>query len=466
MAPTDRPKILLSSLRGGDGNAGGSGSDGATDWEGGNPLGQDGGYPMLRSEHSDGGDFEDGTGNVAHAKWSQHTSLYPMSKGKYKDEPPHPMDGKKIMVLLYEPLAARYGVIAPMIKRAGKARRVQINMTDIVWEDSEVDGSKFKLFPGPMNDPAALADRPPQAIEMEKLGLDGIAESFNEQYRSNRSSLAENLVRDIFPKKAVLDSTARDEEFTKAHKKDPDVLLHGIPKALGRDQGQSFKRKGRTFNLTELMDQRHTLLQMKATQVAADKIDFTDVLNNLTRPERLDLFHHIQGCRIVMDMCLEDLKYERDSAIEDLEQMHPGLEDNLRLRAQRKCRRWWKHLRKHVPGKDLLSVLQKDIGLRANGPITDAALGFAPGTFGLGMDPQGNVETIIEPPAQTDHERIAGVLAPPTKTIHNLFAKPRISEKNWDGVSSEDLENKFEGTFLTMEDQSKFNQELAEFQDK
>lgn len=66
--------------------------------------------------------------------------------------------------VLYEPLAARYGIMPPTLKRAGHAKRIQLDPNDTVclhpldavcyinhqvWDDSQ-EGSQYKLYAGPV----------------------------------------------------------------------------------------------------------------------------------------------------------------------------------------------------------------------------------------------------------------------------------------------------------------------------
>jgi len=141
------------------------------------------------------------------------------------------------------------------------------------------------------------------------------------------------------------------------------------------------------------------LLQSKATQITLDPFweELEEkMVHNLSYLDNEEWHVHAQGCRVVYDMGIEDLRYERDSALEELTRYSPGAADRLRALAQCKARKWWCMILRTIPRSRLIPILIRDPGLRANGPLADEALYMPPGTFGPGMDRLGRVPEISE----------------------------------------------------------------------
>eukprot|EP00472_Partenskyella_glossopodia_P003763 CAMPEP_0197523006 /NCGR_PEP_ID=MMETSP1318-20131121/8030_1 /TAXON_ID=552666 /ORGANISM="Partenskyella glossopodia, Strain RCC365" /LENGTH=223 /DNA_ID=CAMNT_0043075557 /DNA_START=1 /DNA_END=672 /DNA_ORIENTATION=+ len=153
---------------------------------------------------------------------------------------------------------------------------------------------------------------------------------------------------------------------------------------------------------------------MKATQLVVD--EFEDECDEMveTYRNKTDLHSiydveewnsHALSCRIFFDMGIEDLKYERDDALEEIDEKYPEVADILRVRAQVKSRKWWKRIIKHVGQAKVTPLLQKNQALRASGPMTAEALFLPQGTFGPGRDAFGRIPSYEEITGISDKEK-------------------------------------------------------------
>eukprot|EP00472_Partenskyella_glossopodia_P000418 CAMPEP_0197542792 /NCGR_PEP_ID=MMETSP1318-20131121/67894_1 /TAXON_ID=552666 /ORGANISM="Partenskyella glossopodia, Strain RCC365" /LENGTH=405 /DNA_ID=CAMNT_0043102081 /DNA_START=1 /DNA_END=1218 /DNA_ORIENTATION=+ len=119
------------------------------------------------------------------------------------------------------------------------------------------------------------------------------------------------------------------------------------------------------------------IIQCRATNLLADAfpVNVSFIEERLHRYDLEDFQSHLLSCKIVFDMSLEDLIYERDDAQEDVELQHGGnTEEILRKRGQIRARRWWKVLR-DVCGKDRVwKVVCQDPHLRKHAALAERAL--------------------------------------------------------------------------------------------
>ncbi|GAB5370749.1 hypothetical protein AAMO2058_001519700 [Amorphochlora amoebiformis] len=363
----------------------------------------------LRSEHSEGGEFKNLDGSLAHPKWDRQAALYPTNASLFPPKEPdnwRPTIGKPRWSLLYEPLAARYGVMAGGVRRGAKGNKINIKISSSEWDDdTEEMHRKTSLFPGPIPEKPSPEEeiKPSRLDEKEdEFGLDGIAQLFNQEFRENRSVTQDNIIDSVHihrPRAKACDIIGPPEALSK----DRGVRERGMPYAEKRDDALSLGKKEERFNISELAAMRYSLIQMKATQLVADSPELQDDLVRINREllgkgyEHEEWIMHVQGCRILFDMGLEDLQFERDDALDILTQDHPGLAPILRLRAQNKTRRLWKRIVRSIGREKLIPILVKEPALRAYGIMSDQALYMPHGTFGSGMDYSGDI-----PPAPND----------------------------------------------------------------
>eukprot|EP00466_Bigelowiella_natans_P021367 jgi/Bigna1/72701/fgenesh1_pg.21_\ len=246
-------------------------------------------------QNPESGEFASIEGGVAHPNWSNQASLFRNDGGgnslkqqqASKDTPTPPeINDQRRWCLLYEPLAARYGIMAPTVQKAASPQRPLLKHGDKdmekLWnavgesdsdiatsadrEDSEIgeggdgdgdDGASHrggreadgaprvvqskrerksrrrtvppKLFQGPENrredDPVIMPGDEGDSTRLN-LGLEGIAEAFNTQFKINKSV----LTRDPMMKR----TTAEDQTPSAA---------------LGREMGGKYEKPANSMDI-------------------------------------------------------------------------------------------------------------------------------------------------------------------------------------------------------------------------
>eukprot|EP00468_Gymnochlora_sp_CCMP2014_P002045 CAMPEP_0167741894 /NCGR_PEP_ID=MMETSP0110_2-20121227/1114_1 /TAXON_ID=629695 /ORGANISM="Gymnochlora sp., Strain CCMP2014" /LENGTH=158 /DNA_ID=CAMNT_0007626005 /DNA_START=241 /DNA_END=715 /DNA_ORIENTATION=+ len=148
----------------------------------------------------------------------------------------------------------------------------------------------------------------------------------------------------------------------------------------------------------------------------------------LKRRPREDLQSHILSAKIVFDMGLEDLKYERDEAVETLNEEYSGLGQILRKRGQERAYQWWHALEILFVGNDTASkILSKDEHLRSMGNLTESALEIKldsnASTFNASTSQTNSSWEVSEPPLSAQRDMLL------KWTVSDAHTKDDIQDK-------------------------------------
>mmetsp|Transcript_19562 Transcript_19562/g.27302 ORF Transcript_19562/g.27302 Transcript_19562/m.27302 type:complete len:504 (-) Transcript_19562:104-1615(-) len=290
--------------------------------------------------------------------------------------------------LLYEPLAARYGITPadPGVKIIHNSKDKYKNVSD-----------RTQMPPRPL-DFGLVAEAFNAFDRTLYMGTGGRSIVGDIEVKSMNAEGLQNLKENATLSKGIVPSV--DEALEALHL--PGVQQTGMPAVL-RINNESIaderalllgRRRHPSNDPIELKKERDMLIQVRAAVLLGDQCheDLVSLMNTLDRRDREDLDCHLLGARIVFDMSYEDLKYERDDAEESVRdlfdtpgshmnvgkiQKYPALAKTLRKRGQERAYHWWHQLREKVGNETSLQIIRQDKHLMCLGEITEKALGLS-----------------------------------------------------------------------------------------